>query len=221
MRTTKDIDHLDQALLIQPTGKINPMWDQVFRRYHDLALQRADACRQTAAKLSVAGREEPRLLQACDREAMLLEAIAQHYLQDAWSMGHMWQRWGSPELADFAGALSVNPSLGDVNAIGDAVGRASGIIHGAKAITRFADAMCAPDSGIEFVFNGTAYPGAGDLYLEQVEADDLFVDQYDFLFGCSATAMREVYLASAQSFILYPFGVDLILPGISSRRRAS
>ncbi len=177
-----------------------PQAGKVFRRYHDLAVQRAGACQQMAATLSVAGRDEPGLLQACDREAMLLEAIAQHYLQDAWSMGHMWQRWGSPDLADFAGALSTRPDLGDIDAIGDAVGRGSGIIHGAKAITHIADAMCAPDDGIEFVFDGSVHAGAGDLYLERVEADERFVDQHDFLFGCSTTAMREVYLASAQSF---------------------
>jgi hypothetical protein len=177
-----------------------PQAGKVFRRYHDLALQRAGACQQMAATLSVAGRDEAGLLQACDREAMLLEAIAQHYLQDAWSMGHMWQRWGSPDLADFAASLSTRPDLGDIDAIGDAVGRGSGIIHGAKAITLFADAMCAPDDGIEFVFEGTTHAGAGDLFLERVEASERFVDQHDLLYGCSTTAMREVYLASAQSF---------------------
>ena len=177
-----------------------PQAGKVFGRYHDLALQRAGACQQMAATLSVAGRDEPGLLKACDREAMLLEAIAQHYLQDAWSMGHMWQRWGSPDLADFAGALSVDPALGDIDAIGDAVGRGSGIIHGAKAITHLSDAMCAPDDGVEFVFDRSTYPGAGDLFLEAVEVDRRLVDQRDFLFDCSATAMREVYLASAQSF---------------------
>ncbi len=29
---------------------------------------------------------------ACETEAKVLEAIGQHYLQDAWSMGHLWER---------------------------------------------------------------------------------------------------------------------------------
>lgn len=177
-----------------------PQAGTIFQRYHELALQRARVCQEMAATLSVAGRDEPDVLQACDREALLLEAIAQHYLQDAWSMGHMWQRWGSPELEDFASALSADKTLGDIDSIGDAVGRGSGIIHGAKAITHLADAMCAPDSGIEFVFNGAVYPGAGDLYLDAVEVDERFDSQFEFMYRCSVTSMREVYLASARSF---------------------
>jgi hypothetical protein len=32
------------------------------------------------------------VLMACETEAKVLEAIGQHYLQDAWSMGHLWER---------------------------------------------------------------------------------------------------------------------------------
>jgi len=177
-----------------------PQAEQVFRRYHQLALERAAACQRMAAAFTAATSDGTALLQACDREALILEAIGHHFLQDAWSMGHMWQRWGSPELPDFQNALAADPSLGVVDAIGDAVGRGSGIIHGAQAITKLADAMCAPDDGVEFSYEGTLVRGAGDLYLDQVLSDPAFEAQFELLFRCGATAMREVYDASARSF---------------------
>lgn len=177
-----------------------PQAEQAFFHFHDLALARAGECRQTGSLVAGASRSDDGLLNACDREALVLEAIAHHYLQDAWSMGHMWQRWGSPNLADFSAALTSNPSLGNLKAIGDAVGIGAGIIHGAKAITGVDDAMCAPDDGVEYVDNRGRHPGAGDLFFEQVDADARLADQRAMLFACTTSAMREVYLASAQSF---------------------
>lgn len=37
----------------------------------------------------------------CEREAMVYEAMGQHFLQDAWSSGHMWRRWGYGDLGQF------------------------------------------------------------------------------------------------------------------------
>jgi hypothetical protein len=86
-----------------------------------------------------------------------------------------------------------------VKALGDAVGRASGIIHGAGAITGLPDAMCAPDTGVDFLHGEQTIAGAGDLFLGRVQDDDLLFDQRELLFGCAATAMREVYEAGAGS----------------------
>ncbi len=164
-----------------------PQAEDVFHRYHDLALERAAACQRMGSVLQDAGRDENALLKACDREALLLEAIAHHYLQDAWSMGHMWQRWGSPDLGDFAAVVSADDSLSTIKSIGDAVGRGSGIIHGAAAITTLADAMCAPDDGVAFVHGTDVLPGAGDLFLDRVNDDIQFADQRELLYGCAAT----------------------------------
>jgi hypothetical protein len=120
-----------------------PQAEEMFFHLHALALERPAHCR-TLADAGV-DRQYPL---ACDREALLIEAQAHHYLQDAWSTGHMWQRWGSPEVADFGQSFVAAQSPDQVKVIGDAVGRASGIIHGAKAITGIDDAMCAPAAGV-------------------------------------------------------------------------
>jgi hypothetical protein len=37
----------------------------------------------------------------CERQAFMYEMIAQHFLQDAWSTGHMFKRWGFANFEDF------------------------------------------------------------------------------------------------------------------------
>lgn len=176
-----------------------PQAEQAFQHHHTLALERASECAGMADRLDdVDGAAE--ILEACDREALILEAIAQHYLQDAWSMGHMWERWGSPNAADFADAVQSNPDLYSLKAVGDAVGRASGIIHGAKAITGVSDAMCSPDPGVAFSYGDELLAGAGDLFLDRVNGDETLSAQRELLYGCAATAMRDVYVAGAQAF---------------------
>jgi hypothetical protein len=187
-----------------------PQSGQAFAHFHALALARARRCADASRALDAAGISDPRLLEACDREALVLEAVAHHFLQDAWSMGHTWQRWGSPRLEDFRAAVAADASLLQVKTVGDAVGRASGLIHGAKAITMLADAMCSPDDGIEYVHQGASFEGAGDLNLVLLEQDPRFAAQRERLYGCTTAALREVYLASAQS--LGPAGPATVAP---------
>ena len=174
-----------------------PQAEQVFTYLHALAVQRAEACSGMRTSLGE-GSESVEVLRACDREALLIEAQAHHYLQDAWSMGHMWQRWGSPELSDFAGAAAIG--LASVKGVGDAVGRGSGIIHGAKALTGFDDAMCGPQPGVAFVHDGAAYAGAGDLFTTALRTSPPLAGQRDLMRACLVSAMREVYVAGAHSF---------------------
>lgn len=73
--------------------------------YHGAALQVARRCRalsdaaeaETDPVLRTLIEEEH--VPVCEKEALVLEAMAQHFLGDAWSSGHMWERWGSPVLA--------------------------------------------------------------------------------------------------------------------------
>jgi hypothetical protein len=60
-----------------------------------------------------------------ERMALYYEATAQHFLQDRWSIGHMWDRWGT---ADY-NALPVKEMVPNVT-----VGVIAGLIHGAQAV---------------------------------------------------------------------------------------
>lgn len=62
------------------------------------------------------------------REAELLalayEGYAQHFLQDRWAMGHMWERWDAPDPQQEPGSLPAHLAIGAL----------SGIIHGSEAL---------------------------------------------------------------------------------------
>jgi len=170
-----------------------PQSRRFYEHYHLLALDRAAACAALedsleAAQPGAADRFESVLL-ACETEAMVLEAIGQHYLQDAWSMGHMWERWGGPELADHPEGL----------AAAQVIGATAGIIHGAKALIPFADdPMCAPHEDVTYLDETdlSEVHGAGDLFwasfLEDGE-NPLHTEQTAALLGCTINSMREVY----------------------------
>lgn len=70
-----------------------------------------------------------RIVPACEREALAFEAVGSHYLGDAWSAGHMWERWGSPVFgADLETQLR--------QAI---IGGIAGLEHGWRSVARTAD----------------------------------------------------------------------------------
>lgn len=74
-----------------------PQARRFYDHYHRLALQRAAQCATVFDDLSAAHRDRFRpYVLACEKQALALEAVGQHFLQDAWSMGHMWERWGGP-----------------------------------------------------------------------------------------------------------------------------
>lgn len=168
-----------------------PQAGAVFARLHGEALATASACARMPQTV-----ETLPLRQACDREALLIEAVAHHFLQDAWSMGHMWQRWGSPAVGDFQSQLG-GASL---EALAKSVGIASGIVHGAKAFSGRDDALCAPGAGIEWRGDDGVAHGAGDLFWTSVRDDGGFDEQLLQMLSCTASAQREVYLASSRSF---------------------
>lgn len=58
--------------------------------------------------------------------ALAYEAAAQHFLQDRWSSGHMWERWNAPDYAR-------NPYNNDIGAAA-VIGAVSGILHGSEAV---------------------------------------------------------------------------------------
>ena len=178
--------------------------------YHDLALQQAQYCAEMQYEVSLADRdgEFTSSLQACDQLALVLEGIAQHYLQDAWSSGHMWERWGSPNLGDWD-----MPGYTPEEEIGRAmtISMQAGTMHGAKGVVEpllggtWDDPMCAPGPGnntTEYIdgVTGTKHKAIGDLFYDFAYNDASYQPQMSALLSCSVMGLREVYDESAQSF---------------------
>lgn len=162
--------------------------------YHQLALSRAAACK--TLREQVRGRSD---LQAfvtdCINEMLVIEAIGHHFLQDSWSMGHMWQRWGSPNVADFP--------LGNTQAL--AVGAISGLIHGGRALLQpdppttldVNDTLNAPSPVVGYATASGPVPAVGDIYLPELLAGH-FPEQYRGMFGCTVGSLRELLAAAGE-----------------------
>ena len=177
-----------------------PQSQYFYAHYHALAVGRAAECKALQEQLPSGVPRFQTPVLACEKQAMLLEAIGQHYLQDAWSAGHMWERWGGPESADF-------PSL----PIAVLIGSYSGTWHGAKAVMDdvlgFAgdwdDPLCAPPpAGESIVYEdkttGEYVDVIGDIFQSELETAP-YATQRANLFGCSILGMREVYSATGQA----------------------
>ncbi|HSP77052.1 MAG TPA: hypothetical protein VLQ93_00885, partial [Myxococcaceae bacterium] len=183
-----------------------PQAGRFYAHYHALALARATECRVMRDALGGAGGRFGDYLRACESEALALEAVGHHYLQDAWSMGHMWQRWGSPELTDF-------PSEGEAQRDRAVlVALASGLLHGARGVLQrlpawttydVNDALCAPHPAVEFATpSGERYPAIGDDYLQELpplSSQGAYAPQAERLLSCAVSGMREVYQAAGEN----------------------
>jgi hypothetical protein len=95
-----------------------------YEYYHDLALARAADCKKMITKLGDARARFADSV-ACGREALVLEAVGQHFLQDAWA----WVR-GSAGLAGHRRLPIAHPSPPP---------QSSGLIHGARGARGSAD----------------------------------------------------------------------------------
>ena len=178
-----------------------------YEYYHRLALDRAASCALMTTRLGSSAGDFTAFPIACEREALMLEAIGQHFLQDAWAAGHMWERWGSPDPADF-------PTQTDALL----VAMTSGLIHGARAVLESAPALL-PDflaaqlTGLHFddplnapgplvgfrsPTDVATHAGLGDLYLSDLLTlqGASFPETYARLFSCEAAGLRAVYEAA-------------------------
>lgn len=183
-----------------------PQAGRFYAHYHALALGRAGECKAMKEALGTAGARFTVYLRACEAQALALEAVGQHYLQDAWSAGHMWQRWGSPELVDFPS------TTGDQRDRAVLVALASGLLHGARGVLQKApewtsydvnDALCAPHPAVELVTpGGERMPAIGDDYLEQLPpfgTGSTYAPQSERLLSCAVSGMRQVYAAAGEN----------------------
>ncbi len=162
-----------------------PQAEAAWAWYHQLAVD--DAARCTAmddALAALAGTDSARraAVRQCEVEALALEGVAQHYLQDAWSTGHMWQRWGSADIADWgtSGADMARAVL---------VGTYAGLIHGSEEMP-----LCQPGTGVEYVeADGDVVLGAGDKHYDRLES--LSATQAATLATCVEGSLDEVLSA--------------------------
>lgn len=131
-----------------------PQAQHAWAWYHQLALDDAARCSTMKASFdALAGADEARTeaVERCEMEAIAFEGVAQHYLQDAWSSGHMWQRWGSSDIADWG-------TTGADMARAVLVGAFSGLIHGSDEMP-----LCMPGADVQYVSpSGSLVPAAGD-----------------------------------------------------------
>ncbi len=112
---------------------------RMYARYHALALDRAERARAMRARMT----PEERLahadaLKEAEHQALVYEGYAQHFLQDRWAIGHMWERWDGPDRTQIDDRSMVM-SL--------AIGAVAGFIHGSESATGSADPMSSPLSG--------------------------------------------------------------------------
>ncbi|MEI8257634.1 MAG: hypothetical protein WCJ30_18315, partial [Deltaproteobacteria bacterium] len=157
---------------------------------------------ERAALGGEASRFESYLLE-CENEALVLESVGQHFLQDAWSSGHMWQRWGSADLADFEGGTAEERRSRAV-----LVALVSGFVHGSRGVLQVLpgwagldvnDALCAPNENVAFLLGGTAHRAIGDDFLGLLPANGggaEYQAQSDRLYSCAASGLIEVYTAA-------------------------
>lgn len=98
----------------------------MYTRYHAIALQRADRAKQMREAMTPEERQVyAHVLREAEHQALIYEGYAQHFLQDRWAIGHMWERWDGPDRTQLANA-SVWSSL--------VIGAVAGLIHGTEAL---------------------------------------------------------------------------------------
>lgn len=175
-----------------------------YAHYHQLALARAAECSALRSKLTAAAGRFDEFQRECELEALMLEAVGQHYLQDSWSMGHMWERWGSSTLTDFPGDTTEEKRDRAV-----LTALVSGFFHGARGVLQALpawttydvnDAMCAPWDGVRFkALDGSLNPGIGDDYLSLLGAGTPYETQTNTFFQCAVSGMLEVYVAAGEA----------------------
>lgn len=104
---------------------------RMYARYHAIAVQRAERARRfrealtPPERLAYAG-----ALREAELQALMYEGYAQHFLQDRWAIGHMWERWNGPDRRQAAHQSVL---------AGIAVGGVAGLIHGSESVQNKSD----------------------------------------------------------------------------------
>ena len=188
-----------------------PQTREIYTLYHRIALEIAVGCSDLQDRLDADAKQwddrlkqqlpidlhtwlKDEIIASCEREALAFEALGTHYSADTWSSGHMWQRWGSPNLPGIL-PLIVKPFKEGAQWAAVALGAWSGTIHGwrAVAVDNFKlgntdaehDRLCMPGP-FHTVDNHAVrwrYPNETELHLG---AGD------DYLFPCKGLSKKNV-----------------------------
>lgn len=137
-----------------------PQAQSVYELYHQIAASIARRCTKMKAAFDATPKHAltasmKRTVEACEREALAFQAVGTHYLADAWSTGHMWQRWGQPTFAK----TPVDRLRAQVTAM------TSGMIHGWRSVMR--KYAIGPLSDVKF--DQLCMPGFFDTYTVEEE----------------------------------------------------
>ena len=98
---------------------------EMYAHLHGNALALAERARTMREAMTPAEREEYAAeIEEAELLALAYEGYAQHFIQDRWAMGHMWERWNSPDTAQVEASLPAHIAIGGL----------AGIIHGAEAL---------------------------------------------------------------------------------------
>jgi hypothetical protein len=114
-----------------------------YQRLHATALALAARARQLRQRIEAdpANLEAYRdVIREAEMEALAYEGYAQHFLQDRWAMGHMFERWGAPEYDPSGIGLDPTRAL--------MAGAFTGIIHGYESVLHVPDALSSPEAGV-------------------------------------------------------------------------
>lgn len=200
----------------------------VYALYHDIALQTAARCRTLSeARPMLEGRPLASyvddVVAACEREALVFESYAAHFLEDRWSSGHMFRRWGAPTFE--------RQTLG--RAQQSVASMIVGIVHGTRAVLGAHDQVNLPGpfgSGTPlettvrfFDGSGTHTPGGGDMYLLpcgqrsgfeewNVAAGAQLARQRRAMLSCVAHGFHEVYMRGPRTRGELTLGSDVAAP---------
>jgi len=161
---------------------------------------RAVALRRALAADPNAAIEFADYAREAEYEALAYEGYAQHFLQDRWSSGHMWERWNA---GDFALLPDTDPALNLI------IGSMAGIVHGAQSVLlNIPDPLCSPEvddgnvtpiqwSSIDF----GPQPGVGDYRWSEIRGsgEGMFaggnyqvLSQYGRLIECGQRGWAEI-----------------------------
>lgn len=198
---------------------------QTYTHYHGIAVDIAKRCKRLSDALPTVmghalGDYALEVVKACEREALSYEAFASHYLQDRWSTGHMFRRWGSPTFAPTV-VGQMQQSL---------TGVVTGLVHGTRAVTGFHDQASMPGpfrpgdgtSTVRFSPGaGIPIPGGGDHYLLacrerdpgwNVRAGPGLRDHNSLMMACVTHGFHEVYQAGPRTEGTATLSPDVLNP---------